>query len=668
MYNLDIYQNEAVITKDKNALIIAAPGSGKTTVIINRIYYLVNKLKVSNGRIIVITFTKAAAKNMKERYENRFKQNTSPFFGTFHGLFYKILLRAGKNIDIIEGSIINKLIKKVLTKYFDDINEDKIKEVLNNISIYKTSRIKLCDFKPSISREIFEEALDCYEHYKKENEKMDFDDLAIEALDLLENNEKALIYYRKLFKYILVDEFQDCDELQIEFLKLINDGEDNSLFAVGDEDQCIYSFRGSKPMYMVTFDKMFKESAKHYLSINYRSKDNIVERSKKLIKFNKERNNKKILSNKKEDGIIKFYTPYNEKSQGDILADLVKNEKKYNIDYEENAILYRTNMEAMSVIDAFTKNHIPFRLLDRQYNFFEHFICKDLIAYLKLVVNPFDKESFIKIINKPFRYISKHNIDYVRNYTIQENLLDILINKEDTPPFQRKKLDELKKDFNYLNKISLGSAISYIVMDLEYIDYLKSYCEKFSQNLDDLEEVIEEFKLSAEGFKNIFDFLVHIENVSNEIEESKNKNQREGVILSTIHGVKGMEFKNVYLVNCNEDTIPHSSSKEENIEEERRLFYVGITRAIDNLYLFAPRNRRGQLKEISRFVGESGFDKLPKDTYGYKIGDDITQKTYGLGKIKSIEEDKVTISFEDGVNRSFSLKVLAENNLIQKVI
>ncbi|MDR5587680.1 MULTISPECIES: ATP-dependent helicase [Clostridium] len=668
MYNLDIYQNEAVITKDKNALIIAAPGSGKTTVIINRIYYLVNKLKVSNGRIIVITFTKAAAKNMKERYENRFKQNISPFFGTFHGLFYKILLRTGKSIDIIDGSIVNKLINKVLTKYFDDINEDKIKEVLNNISLYKTSRIRLSDFKPSVSREIFEDALECYEYYKKEHGKIDFDDLAIEALELLENNEKALSYYRKLFKYILVDEFQDCDELQIEFLKLINYGEDNSLFAVGDEDQCIYSFRGSRPMYMVTFDEIFKDSKKHYLSINYRSKDNIVEKSKALIKFNKERNNKKILSNKKENGIIKFYTPYNEKSQGDILVDLIKNEKKYNIEYEENAVLYRTNMEAMSVIDAFTKNHIPFKLLDRQYNFFEHFICKDLIAYLKFVVNPFDKESFLKIINKPFRYISKHNIDYVRKYTIQENLIDILINKDDTPPFQRKKLDELKKDFNYLNKVSLGSAISYIVMDLEYIDYLKSYCERFSQNLDDLEEVIEEFKLSAEGFKNIFDFLVHIENVSNEIEESKNKNQREGVILSTIHGVKGMEFKNVYLINCNEDTIPHSSSKEENIEEERRLFYVGITRTIDNLYLFAPRNRRGQFKEISRFIGESGFDKLPKDTYGYKIGDDIMQKTYGLGKIESIEDDKVTINFKDGIIRSFSLKVLAENNLIQKIV
>ncbi|GAA0078332.1 ATP-dependent helicase [Clostridium sp. CTA-5] len=665
-YNLDKFQNEAVVTKDKNALVVAAPGSGKTTVIINRVNHLVINKKINNGNIIVITFTKAAAKNMKNRYESTFNRDSSPFFGTFHGLFYKILLRIGRKIEILESKIAHKLIKHVLTKYFDDINEDKIKEVINNISLYKTSRATINEFKPSISREIFEDALEIYETYKKENGKMDFDDLAIETLNLLEQNKNAILYYRKLFKYILVDEFQDCDELQINFLKLINEGEENSLFAVGDEDQCIYSFRGSKPMYMVTFDKMFKEGKKHYLSINYRSKKNIVDKSKELIKFNKERNNKEILFNKKDEGIIKFFTPYNEKFQGDILAELIKNEKKYNIDYEENAVLYRTNMESMSIIDALTKNHIPFRLLDRQYNFFEHFICKDLIAYLKLSMNQFDRESFLKVINKPFRYISKSNLDYIRQYKFEENPFDILINKDDTPPFQKKKLDDLKKEFNYLNKVSLGSAISYIVTDLEYIDYLKNYSEKFSQSLDDLEDVVEEFKLSAEGFKNIFEFLMHIEEVKEEIESSKNKHEQDGVILSTIHGVKGMEFKNVYIINCNEDTLPHSSSKNENIEEERRLFYVGITRAIDNLCLFSPRNRRGNLKDVSRFISEAGFDRLPKDTYGYETGNEIIHKTYGKGKIDEINDDKITIKFNDGLDRSFSLKVLVENNLIQK--
>ncbi|MBW6409157.1 ATP-dependent helicase [Clostridium weizhouense] len=665
-YSLDKFQNEAVVTKDKNVLVVAAPGSGKTTVIINRVNHLVINKNISNGNIIVITFTKAAAKNMKNRYESTFNRSSSPFFGTFHGLFYKILLRIGRKIDILESKIANKLINNVLTKYFDDINEDKIKEVMNNISLYKTSRVKINEFKPSISREIFEDALEIYETYKKENDKMDFDDLAIETLNLLEQNKNALLYYRKLFKYILVDEFQDCDELQVDFLKLINEGEENSLFAVGDEDQCIYSFRGSKPMYMVTFDKIFKEGKKHYLSINYRSKKNIVDKSKELIKFNKERNNKEILFNKKNEGRIKFFTPYNEKFQGDILAELIKNEKQYNIDYKENAVLYRTNMESMSIIDVLTKNHIPFRLLDRQYNFFEHFICKDLISYLKLAMNQFDRESFLKVINKPFRYISKSNLDYIRQYKFEETPFDILTNKDDTPHFQKKKLDDLKRDFNYLNKVSLGSAISYIVTDLEYIDYLKNYSEKFNQNLDDLEDVIEEFKLSAEGFKNIFEFLAHIEEVKEEIESSKNKHEQDGVNLSTIHGVKGMEFKNVYIINCNEDTLPHSSSKNENIEEERRLFYVGITRAIDNLCVFSPRNRRGNLKDISRFVSEAGFDRLPKDTYGYEAGNEIVHKTYGKGEIDVINDDKITIKFNDGVDRSFSLKVLVENNLIQK--
>lgn len=666
-YNLDIYQNDAVKTSDKNALIVAAPGSGKTTVIINRVNYLVNELHVPDNNIIIITFTKAAAINMKKRYESTFNTERSPFFGTFHGLFYKILLRSGKEIDIIDNSIVHKIVSSILNKYFDEVNEDKVKEIINNISLFKTSRQLLTDFKPSISREIFEEAYSTYEHYKEENNKWDFDDLAIRTLEMLQNNPNILEGYKRLFKYILVDEFQDCDEMQIEFLKMINTGSNNSLFAVGDEDQCIYSFRGSKPEYMVSFDKIFENGKKHYLSINYRSRKNIVEKSKEVIKFNKERNNKEIKWNKQNDGFIKWFNSYNEKTQVEAIADIVQENKKLNIPYEDNAILYRTNMESMSIIDVFTRRKIPFALIDREYNFFEHFICKDIIAYLKLSINEFDRESFLKIINKPFRYVSKANLAYVRTYYKEETSFDILINKEDTPPFQKKKLDELRKDIHYLNKISLSSAISYILTDLGYIDYIREYAKRINQSFEDIEDILEEFKLSADGYKTIFEFLTHIEEVKESIDASKKNKNRQGVILSTIHGVKGMEFKNVYIINACEDTMPHSSSKDTNLEEERRLFYVGITRAIDNLYLFSPRNRKGQFKDISRFIIEGGFDKLPPDTYGYKVGSELIHKTYGKGKIVELDGDKAKIRFDDNIERSFSLKVLVDNNLVNKI-
>lgn len=664
-YRLDRYQMKAVESEDRNALIVAAPGSGKTTVIINKVNHLVSNKKIQNGKIIIITFTKAAAQNMKKRYEDAFNRDTSPFFGTFHGLFYKMLLRTGKNIEIVEGSIVHKIVSNVLSKYFDEVNEDKIKEVINNISLYKTSRLDLKEFKPSLTKEIFEEALENYELYKKQYNKLDFDDLAIEVLELLRKDKNMLSSYRKLFKYILVDEFQDCDEMQVDFLKLINEGEENYLFAVGDEDQCIYSFRGSKPEYMVSFDKIFKGGKKYYLSINYRSRKNIVEKSKDVITFNKERNNKEIKWNRDYEGIIKWYASYNEKLQAENLVDIISENKNLGDRYEDNAVLYRTNMESMSIIEVLTKRKIPFTLLDREYNFFEHFICKDIIAYLKLSTNPLNRESFLRIINKPFRYISKGNIAYIKNYEREDNPFDIIINKQDTPPFQKKKLDELKRDINYLNKISLSSAIAYIVMDLGYIDHLKAYAEKFNQSIEDLEDIVEEFKLSAEGFKTIFEFLAHIEEVSKTIEESKKKAKREGVILSTIHGVKGMEFKNVYIINCCEDTIPHSSSKDTNLEEERRLFYVGMTRAIDNLYLFSPRNRRGQFKDVSRFIIEGKLNDMPMDTYGFNVHDKVIHRTFGEGEIEELKDDKITISF-DNILRSFSLKILVENNLIYK--
>lgn len=654
---LDNYQKEAVYINEKNTLVVAAPGSGKTTVIINRVDHLISDLKVKPYNIIVITFTRAAADNMRSRYKTVFNREEAPFFGTFHGLFYKILLKEGFNISIINSSVSYNLIKGVLSKYSDEVSDDKIKEVLNNISSYKTSLQSFEEFKPSLSRDIFDEAYEKYEDYKNKNKLWDFDDLSLQVINLF-REDRYINKYSSLFKYILVDEFQDCDELQIEFLKLLN-GE-ASLFAVGDEDQCIYSFRGSKPEYMVTFDKIFRGGKKIYLSINYRSNENIVEASKEVIKNNIGRNNKVIKAYKNTEGHIKYSTPFDERHQGEEISSILKASID---DFKENAILYRTNMEARSIIDTFTRNKIPFILLDKGYNFFDHFICKDLLAYLRLAINNKDRECFLHIINKPFRYVSKANLDYVRSYREEKCPFDILIEKKDTPPYQAKKIDDLRKDIIHLNKLSLSSAIQFIISELGYIDYLKAYCEKYNQSFNDYEDILEEFKSACDGIKTIVELLIHVEGVRQQIEESKEV--KEGVILSTIHGVKGMEFKNVFLINCTEETIPHKSSIDENLEEERRLFYVGITRAINNLYIFSPKTQRGRFKEVSRFVFEGNFDESndSKD-YGLEIGDMIIHKAYGEGKIKEINKDTVKIDFIDGIARSFSLKVLLTNNII----
>ena len=655
---LDKYQKEAVYIKEKNVLVVAAPGSGKTTVIINRVNYLVNELKVRLGNIIIITFTRAAADNMRNRYKNVFNKEIAPFFGTFHGLFYKILLREGFNISIISGGVSHRIIKSVLSKYSDEVSEDKIKEALNNISFFKTSLKAIEEFKPTMAKDIFIECLQKYEEYKSKNGLWDFDDLSVKVISLLRDNPNILLKYRELFKYILVDEFQDCDELQIQFLKMIN--QENSLFAVGDEDQCIYSFRGSKPEYMVRFDEIFPKAKKIYLSINYRSNENIVEVSKEVIKNNKSRNDKVINSYKDSIGVIKFTRPYDEKIQGDEIAGII--EKSID-DLSDNAVLYRTNMEARSMIDTFTRIRIPFVLLDKGYNFFEHFICKDILSYLKLSINIKDKESFLAIINKPFRYVSKSNLEYIRNSLEDKSPFDILIDKKDTPPYQAKKLDELRRDILYLNKLSLSGAIQYIVSWLNYIDYLKEYGERYNQSIEELEDIIEEFKSAADGLKTIIELLGHVERVKEKIEESKEV--QEGVILSTIHGVKGMEFKNVFIINATEETIPHKSSMDENIEEERRLFYVGITRAIDNLYIFSPKTQRGRFKDASRFTQEGGFEDInSNEDYGIKVNDMIHHRAYGDGKVISIDKDVIKIDFGDNLSKSFSLKVLIENNLI----
>lgn len=706
--HLDEMQRKAVFNNSNNCVIIACPGSGKTTVIINRLDYLctfgpvyntnyvpkslksedlehmrkylnnytagktmdylIRERKVNPDNIIVITFTRAAAMNMKSRYLKLTNGNKAPFFGTFHALFYKILSRDLGSINIIKGGDAFKLVNGILASYLDSVGEEKVKEVLNDISLFKNSEGIIEYYKPKIDKSIFIECLNAYENFKAENHLMDFDDLQINAKRLFLDKPMLLNSYKKLFKYVLIDEFQDCDKLQIELLQML--GENNSIFAVGDEDQCIYGFRGSRPDCMVDFDKYFKDGKKVFLRMNYRSSENIVQLSKRLIENNKTRNFKEIESNKKEKGNIKFFNLENEKNQSIKIAELIEELiKEGNQNYRSSAVLFRTNLESRSIIDAFLKKDIPFKLLDKNYNFFEHFICKDILAYLKLSVDTTDRESFTRIINKPFRYISKVNLEKVRRNIIKESCFETLKDLEDIPVFQMKSIDKLEKDIVRLNKMFLKDAINFIVNDLGYYNYIYEYSQKIKIDASELTDIIEEFKDSAEDFNSITSFLVHIE----ETKEKMNKKipDENSVILSTIHGIKGMEFENVFIVNCDEGVVPHINSVPQNIEEERRLFYVAITRAIKNLNMFSTRTLKGKGKEISRFITEGGLDfkeEVCNKEYvnPYKIGELVLHKAFGKGKIVSKDGRYMSIAFSNGIERRFDASVLEGSGLLVK--
>lgn len=654
-------QLTAINCTNENIIVSAGPGSGKTVVIVNRVYDLINHKNISPKNIVIITFTKAAATNMRNRFLAIDKNKVSPFFGTFHGLCYKILKSYYGDINIIEPFESYRVVKNFLTAYVEDVSEDRVKEYVNAISIYKCKGEYNRDGNNQIDKELLKNCVNFYESYKKEKSLLDFEDLQLMCRDLFIKNSALLNSYQNQFKHILVDEFQDSDDVQVDILKLLN--KDNNIFVVGDEDQCIYSFRGANPSYIVNFKDIFKQGKTLYLSTNYRSKQNIVRLSMKCIKNNKIRTSKDIKANKTSDGIIKAQGVRDETAQGTYISDyILKLKKTEDNNFNNFAVLYRTNIESRSIIDSFIRKKIPFTLLDRQYNFFSHFICQDILAYLKLSIYPLNMDSFTRVINKPYRYVSKNSIEEVKKSNGLGSIFTKLKNLDSTPVFQLKILDKLEMDISSLNRMSLPSAVDFIIGDLMYHKHLVDYAQKYKFSIEDLENVLNEFKESVKGFKTIKDFLDHVNTVEEETKKasSRNKDKNEGVILSTIHGVKGMEFDTVFMINTVDGSIPY---KNNDIEEERRLFYVGVTRAINNLIFLFPQFIRGEKKNKSNFLSECQLEEEILERVKFKVGTTVSHKFYGTGTITTLEESNISIKFSD-LERKFDFDVLVANGLI----
>ncbi|WP_315167942.1 ATP-dependent helicase [Metaclostridioides mangenotii] len=596
-------------------LVVAGPGSGKTRVISHRIVNLVINENISPKKILAISFTKASSTEMKNRtiLLNDDHRMGRVNFGTFHSVFFRIL-RYFEGYDLksliddkTKVTAIKGIMKSLNVEDADD--NDVIGEVINEISYVKNELMDPRSFNSNIvEKGDFATLYNMYENLKHEINKIDFDDMLIKTYELLNREKNALNVVRNKYKYILVDEFQDINKVQFEVLKLIGTPE-NNIFVVGDEDQSIYGFRGARPDFLVEFEEYFGKSQKVVLDSNYRSYSEILNTSNRLIEKNKNRYKKVIKSEIGSGGSVKYITAKDSDDEANkIIDEIVIQVENRKADYSDFAIIYRNNIQSRAFVDILIDRRINFSVKDIPVTIYDHWACRDLISYLKIGIEKGSNNDWIKIINKPFRYISRDSINMVKD---EEDFLFALLNKCDLHKKQIETLEDLDIDMNYIKGLSPEYAISYIRETLDYDRYILDYCTNKKIKVKDIMNILIDFGDSAKKYKTIEEFLRHIEEVKSEISK-KGKDDGSGIMLTTMHSSKGLEFKHVYIVGVDENTIPYKTEKEKDptelekhIEEERRLLYVGITRAKESVCISYPTLKHNKKVRESVFIVES---------------------------------------------------------------
>lgn len=669
-------QKNAVLHINGPCMVLAGPGSGKTRVITYRILNLVLNNNINPKNILAISFTKASSMEMKNRalsLSNDRRLN-SVNYGTFHSVFFRILRFFEKyELDCILDEKNKKFAIKGILKNLNVENaedEDTMLGVINEISYVKNELMDKIDFDSEIlTSDEFCRVYNMYEEYKESIKKIDFDDMLIKTYNLLKQNKQILDRVRSVYRYILVDEFQDINKVQFEVIKLIA-SPNNNIFVVGDEDQSIYGFRGSRPDFLLEFEDYFKGSKKYVLDINYRSKKDITDIANKLIQNNENRYEKSIKCDREHKGIVKYINTEDAEEEAKFIAkDILSKCEDNCTNYDDFAVIYRTNIQSRALVDAFMDMHIPFVVRDSIVTIYDHWVARDLLAYLRLGIDTTLSEDWIRIINKPFRYISK---DSIKLASEDRDFIGALINKANLHPKQVKTLNDLEIDLSYLKTLSPKNAISYIRTSLDYDRYVLDYCSNRKIKPTGLIEILNELESSSTHFKTINEYLEHIEKVKAEIVESRNNKNSEGVIFTTMHSAKGLEFPYVYIIGANEGTIPHEKSydieddkkRKEAIEEERRLLYVGITRAQDELYISSPKNKYGRKVFQSRFIDEI---KSPtkEDIKAIKIGDKIVHNKFGDGVIIGKDGKMIEVKFKRGV-KDLDYSICFKNGIITK--
>lgn len=705
---LNSQQKEVVETVEGPLLVLAGAGSGKTRCVIYRAAWLIMEKKLPPWNLLIVTFTNKAAGELKERLEALLNYPVrSLWVGTFHAICTRILrfesshLPYHSNFSIYDDDDQKALIKKIYKQHNIDVQKYPIARVLNTISRYK-NRLLLPEDLNSLNHsyegqgDFFKAFLNIYTQYQQQlllNQAMDFDDIMLWTARLLESNKAVLEKYRQQFKYVMIDEYQDTNYAQFRIMHLIASQHQN-ICVVGDDDQAIYSWRGASIRNILEFEKDYSNVKTIRLEQNYRSTTSILDLANSLIRHNRRRHSKDLWSELGTGDKPRLFVYEDENDEAQKTIDKIKKLNKSGVPWQNFAVLYRTNAQSRVFEYACVEKKIPYSIVGSLY-FYQRKEIKDLMAYLKILVNPRDNESLLRVINEPPRGIGQTSIYKLISYATEHNLIlfKAIQNApriEAIQPAIRKRIEDfyslVERWQNLCRKKPVLTVVKSILEDLKWIElYQSSHDPKEISRAENLAEFVsavsdftEKYFEDNEKQPLLEDYLpfVALQTDLDQLSDTKNT-----VRLMTMHNAKGLEFEHVFIVGLEQELLPHKMSMDspEEIEEERRLFYVAVTRAKSNLHFSYAKFRR--IYDTYSYTRPSQFlVELDQDTYirdgeaqgivthpkyptpkkhvitenmkSYKIGQKVVHPEYGEGIILSVNGEgiaaRLTVSFKNG--------------------
>ena len=608
---LDNYQMKAINIKGKNTLVVAAPGSGKTTTLLARIHRMI-EIGIDPNTILMVTFTKAAADEMKKRFAKQYGDSPVTFC-TIHS-FCLAVLRKFCNMSkdcIVDPGEVRQFFYEQLFRHKEIADKERyLKDLLLDISRLKNSQCDLRYFKPNCGdKELFSKLYGAYEDWKTLNEQLDFDDILLEAFHVMSTDPNCLEWLKNRYRYLQIDEYQDTNFLQRDILYLLA-GDNGNIAVVGDDDQSIYGFRGATPEIMLDFPKTYPNAVQIDLSTNYRSDTDIIKYAGNLIQHNKKRFSKEFLTSHSEKGQVLNLTSPDKDAEIKKLLEMIKTDRKNGLDLSNIAILYRTNQEAIEVSDSFMKEKIPFQSTEPIKDKYDHWIFRDILSYYRLSIGTAQRYDLSRIINHPNRYL--YDPKYLKTDGSKKQMMRVAYSLAMEPWKRNQTFSDIEDMFYLIEKMKEKPivALKFLGSFGRYPSFLKDYAKYREMDPSELTSYWDSYIKDAEQFETWEEWLAYIEQHKQILKAQLKK--KEGVMLSTLHRSKGLEWDKVYIINCVDGTIPFKKAEtKEQIEEERRLFYVGCTRAKHDLVLLNYKNGSG----ISPFIAEMNRPKkdIPLD-------------------------------------------------------